>query len=142
MLQLATFKECIINTRPDISLSASLIFLSLTTAAFPAFAQTRPQSPDAQYQVERDDCFDVRSNEDGATCLKEANAALAENRKGKLAVSNVPYHKNAILRCQGLPAADKSDCVRRMHGEGSVSGSVEAGGILRELVVQTPIASK
>ena len=130
------------NTQHGIGLSASLIFLSLTAMAFQAFAQTRPQSPDAQYQVERASCFNGRSSEDGATCLKEANAALAEDRKGKLAGPNVPYQKNATLRCQGLPAADKADCERRMRGEGAVSGSVEAGGILRELVVQAPIASK
>ena len=119
-----------------------LIFLGLAATATPAFAQSRPQPPNSQYQVERANCYNGRSNQDGATCLKEANAALDEDRKGKLATTGVPYQKNAALRCQALPAADKADCEKRMRGEGSVSGSVESGGILRELTVQAPVAAK
>jgi hypothetical protein len=116
-----------------------LSFLGLAITATPAFAQNQTQSSNDRYQVERANCYNGRSNEDGATCLKEANAALAEDRKGKLSVPGTPYQKNATLRCQALPATDKADCERRVHGEGTVSGSVEAGGVLHELVVQTPV---
>lgn len=121
---------------------ALVIMLGLAATATPALAQNQPQTPTQRYQVERADCFNGRSNQDGATCLKEANAALAEGKKGKLSASGTPYQKNAAVRCQALPAADKGDCERRMRGEGSVSGSVESGGVLRELVVQTPEAPK
>ena len=36
-------------------------------------------------------------------------------------------------RCVPLPPADQEDCVRRMQGEGTIIGSVEEGGIYREL---------
>ena len=118
-----------------------LILLGLAATATPAFAQDKPQSPSERYQVERAKCFNGRSNEDGATCLKEANAALDEDKKGKLTVAGAQYQKNAALRCQALPAAEKIDCERRIRGEGTVSGSAESGGITRELVVRTPAAS-
>ena len=130
---------------PFCSAAASIlcmIFLGLAGTATPAFAQNKPQSPGDRYQIERADCYNGRSNQDGATCLKEANAALDEDRKGKLAAAGAPYQKNATLRCQALPAADKADCEKRMRGEGSVSGSAESGGILRELVVRAPVAAK
>ncbi len=128
---------------PQVAGSAlCLIFLGLIATATPALAQHQPQSPAERYQIERADCYNGRSNQDGATCLKEANAALAEDKKGKLATPGAPYQKNATLRCQALPAADKADCERRMRGEGTVSGSVESGGVSRELVVQTPVAPK
>ena len=43
-------------------------------------------------------------------------------------------------RCVPLPAADQEDCVRRMNGEGIVRGSVEEGGIYRELHRTVPLS--
>jgi len=122
--------------------SAWLIFLCLVVTATPAIAQSQPQTPNSQYQAERAKCFNGKSTEDRATCLTEANAAFAANKKGKLTVGDAQYQNNAVLRCQALPAADKVDCERRMHGEGHVSGSAEAGGIFRELEVQTSVTPK
>jgi hypothetical protein len=149
----ASLKECIMNTQCTIaprlklhitpaSSFAYLIFLGLVVTATPAIAQNQPQTPNGQYQIERAKCFNGKSNEDRATCLTEANAAFAANKKGKLTVNDAQYQNNAILRCQALPAADKVDCERRMHGEGTVSGSAETGGILRELEVQTSVTPK
>jgi hypothetical protein len=120
---------------------AYLIFLGLVVTAAPAIAQNQPQTPNERYQAERANCLNGRSNEDRATCLQEANAAFAANKKGKLTVNDAQYQNNAILRCQALPAADKVDCERRMRGEGTVSGSVGGGGILRELEVQIPVTT-
>jgi len=108
----------------------------LTTAAM---AQNQPPASGSQYQMERANCFNGKSNEDGTTCLKEANAALAASKRGKLADNGAQYEKNAALRCQSLQSTDREACERRMHGEGTVSGSVAGGGILREIVVQTPV---
>jgi hypothetical protein len=122
--------------------AAYLIFLGLAVTATNAIAQNPPQTPNGQYQIERAKCFNGKSNEDRATCLTEANAAFAANKKGKLSVSDAQYQNNAVFRCQALPAADRVDCERRMHGEGTVSGSAETGGIFRELEVQTPVTPK
>jgi hypothetical protein len=37
-----------------------------------------------------------------------------------------------------LAGDERRDCLARMRGEGTVSGSVEAGGILREKVTVVP----
>jgi hypothetical protein len=89
----------------------------------------------ARYQAERAVCQRGESNQDRATCLKEAGAALHDAKMGRLSDGDNAYQKNALIRCNALPAEDSSACRRRIAGEGSVSGSVRDGGLLRELVV-------
>ena len=87
------------------------------------------------YQQERAVCQGV---EDKAACIREAGAALQEARGGKLADANTSFESNKIARCGYLKGDDKEYCVRRMNGEGTTSGSVQGGGILRELTVTVP----
>jgi len=95
---------------------------------------------DAQraYQRDRAACMSGQTSQDRATCLREASAALQEARRGNLDDGQAQFEQNRLLRCEKQPPEDREDCVRRMRGEGSTSGSVEGGGILRELV--TPVA--
>lgn len=97
-----------------------------------AFAGPGMKSAQSQYQQDRAACLAGDTNQDRATCLREAGAALVESRRGGLSESD-DYVKNTMDRCVPLPAADQEDCVRRMRGEGTVVGSVEEGGIYREL---------
>ena len=78
------------------------------------------------------------TNEDRATCLKEAGAALAEARKGNLTSGDGQLRKNAGERCKVLTGDERTDCIARMSGEGSASGSVGGGGVLREKVTIVP----
>ena len=91
----------------------------------------------AVYQQDRAACNSGQTNQDRATCLKEAGAALVEARRGGLDDGQGQFERNRLLRCDNQPPQDREDCVRRMNGEGFTSGSVEGGGILRELV--TPV---
>ena len=59
-------------------------------------------------------------------------------KRGRLGDGQSSYEQNRLARCDRLPAGDREDCVRRMHGEGTVSGSVEGGGIYRELRTTVP----
>jgi hypothetical protein len=119
-------------------------FLLLVMAAALAWilsaAAQPPPAVDAhqRYLYDRADCLSGRSAEDKATCLREAGAAQAEARKGRLADASSDFEHNRIARCAYLTGPDREYCVRRMHGEGTTSGSVEGGGILRELVVTVP----
>lgn len=91
---------------------------------------------DAQlrYQQERKACLSGASNQDRATCLREAGAALQEASRGRLAAgSGSQYGDNAVARCTALPPADRDECVLRMRA-GTTSGSAAQGGVLRELV--------
>ena len=98
----------------------------------------RADSIDAQYRSERAVCLSGQSNQDRATCLKEASAARAEARRHGLDTSSAPVAQNATARCTALPSGDRGDCERRMRGEGTVSGSVREGGLLRELTTEMP----
>ena len=93
----------------------------------------------AKYQRERTACMNGQTtNEDRATCLKEAGAALAEARKGNLTSGDGQLRKNANERCKVLTGDERADCIARMSGEGTVSGSVGGGGVLREKVTIVP----
>jgi hypothetical protein len=83
----------------------------------------------ARYQKDRAACLSGDTNQDRATCLREAGAALVEARRGGLTTTDdSTYVKNSM-----------EDCVRRMRGEGTVIGSVEEGGIYRELHRTVPL---
>ena len=94
---------------------------------------------DAQtvYQKEAAACRST-TRQDHATCMREAGAARDEARRGRLADRGTAYDKNATQRCNALPDADRQDCIARMQGQGTASGSVDGGGILRERVTRTP----
>lgn len=100
-------------------------------------AAGRPGQSDAQRAYERDRaaCLSGQTHQDRATCLREAGAALQEARRGGLDDRDAQYERNRLLRCEKQPPEDREYCIRRMQGEGVTSGSVEGGGIYRELVV-------
>lgn len=88
---------------------------------------------EARYQQERAHCLSGQSHQDRATCLKEARNAYAEARRGRLDNGQqMAYHRNALKRCDALPAEDRADCADRVEGRGLASGSVHGGGIYRE----------
>jgi long-subunit fatty acid transport protein len=118
-------------------LSPILAALALA-ASFGAVAQDR--SAQAVYQAERQACMQGQTtNADRATCLREAGAAYAEAKRGRLSnnVSDAQKRENALLRCREQPAAERLDCERMARGEGKVSGSVAEGAIVKELVTRT-----
>lgn len=92
----------------------------------------------ARYQQDRAVCISGQSNQDRATCLREAGAALQAATRGRAGDSESAYERNRLIRCDQLTAGDRDDCLRRMRGEGTVSGSVESGGIYRELRTTVP----
>lgn len=117
---------------PTLALLAALVPTSVIAASHVDAAAMR-----ARFEQERDVCNSGRSNQSRATCLREANAAYAEARAGKLDDGAAPYAMNATLRCDALQGDDHRDCLIRMHGGGTTSGSVAEGGIYRELVTHT-----
>lgn len=96
-------------------------------------------TPEQVYRQYRADCLAGRTHQDRATCLREAGAALQEARRGRLDNGSDPgtLQQNALQRCQRQPAEDRADCERLARGEGKVSGSVEGGGVIKEIVTRT-----
>ena len=115
-----------------LALVAGAALLGATTA----IAADGVTVADAQsvYQKDRAACLNGATNQDQATCLKEAGAALQASQRGGLDDGQARVEQNRLLRCDGQPPEERQNCVRRMSGEGSTTGSVEAGGIYRELV--------
>ena len=106
----------------------ALLVSSLALAAGPDM-----KAANATYQRERAACLSGQSHQDRSICLREAGAALQEARRGGLDTVQTSIEKNRAARCDPLPPALRDDCQRRMRGEGTISGSVEQGGISREL---------
>jgi hypothetical protein len=110
-------------------------------AAPAAFAAGPNGAPDveARYRSERERCERIEPAADRATCLREAAAARAEARRGRLANGAddpIRYLENALRRCEPLPPDDRADCEYRVRGGGTTRGSVEEGGIYRETVTR------
>jgi hypothetical protein len=111
------------------ALAASTAALALASASALARA---PDAAQSRYQSERAVCMHGLSNQDKATCLKEAAAALQEARRGHLARADErELEHNRLARCDAQTAADRDDCVMRMRA-GTTTGSAQAGGILYE----------
>lgn len=123
--------------------SARWAAIALAVAA--GAAQAAPVD-DAKMAYERDkaDCMTGRTAEPRALCLKEAAAAYADARRGRLASDGSDksqYAANAAKRCEVQKGEQRDLCLRRVAGEGTVSGSVAQGGTLDELVTTTPTAA-
>jgi hypothetical protein len=95
-----------------------------------------------RYQQERAACLSGQTNQSREDCLREAAAALADGKRGQLDDVGVNYEANQRARCVPLPAEERRDCMARMTGQGTISGSVQAGGIYRELVTIEPAPLK
>lgn len=104
--------------------AAAALFASATLAA-DAGAQAR-------YRQDMAVCNSGQSNQDVGTCRIEAQRALAAARNGGLDDAPGQYQSNAVQRCGVLKGDNRIDCESRMRGEGSVSGTVGGGGIIRE----------
>lgn len=112
---------------------------AMLVAGIAAGASGNLSAAQARYEQDRAACISGQTNQDRATCLREAGAALQQARKGGFTSGDQgQYERNQLLRCEGLPAADREDCARRMRGEGTVSGNVGSGGIYRELRTTVP----
>lgn len=124
-------------TIPSLSLSACAVG-ALLVAGMAAAAGDNLSEAQVRYQQDRAACIGGQSHQDRATCLREAGAALQAAKRERSGGGQDRYEQNRLIRCDRLPAGDREDCQRRMRGEGSVSGSVESGGIYRELRTTVP----
>ncbi|HJW10258.1 MAG TPA: hypothetical protein VJ598_00640 [Albitalea sp.] len=116
-------------------LAGALLTLGVALGSSAALAADKTGALE-RYQQERAVCLSGQSNQDRATCLKEATNAYDQAKHGGLDNGPVPYQLNQLKRCERLPDEDRRDCVARMEGQGTTSGSVSAGGIYRELVTR------
>jgi len=131
------------NIRSGIHVQARWALVVLMAASAAALGADKTATAEARAVYERDlaVCNSNQSNQDRATCLREANAAYAEARRGGLTGDATQFSRNALKRCDPLPEDQRKDCIARMQGQGTTSGSVAGGGIYRELVTREPAAA-
>ena len=111
---------------------AIALALAVVPAAWSAGNKSMSEAQ-RQFQQERAYCMSGHSQQDRATCLKEADNAYAEARRGALGnTGSANFSQNAVERCKAQPPADQDACVQRIMGAGSTEGSVKEGGLLRE----------
>lgn len=117
--------------------AAALLALSAAAQAAPQARNVDPLR--LQYERERADCMTGRTNQPRNVCLREAGAAYQQARQGKLiSPGDRPesWATNALKRCEVQKGEDRALCERRVR-EGTVVGSVEAGGEMKTLTVRS-----
>jgi hypothetical protein len=109
------------------------VVLAAPLASFGApAAQTEAK---AQPQRSRPACTPVRGDARD-NCLSEASTLYASTRPSHADENATQLARNALRRCEPLREPDRQDCVARIQGQGTTTGSVAGGGIYRELVTR------
>ena len=123
-------------TRVQVALALVLGVAAAICLSSPAWAADNQAQ--ALYKRDRAACLSGESRQERSACLQEAGAALQAARMGRLTVADADQRRaNTLARCDAQPAEDRHDCIRRMQGEGSVSGTAADGGIYREMTTRT-----
>jgi hypothetical protein len=110
---------------------AALLAMSAATAQ--VATGTTGIDASGSYQQEVQACMSGKTQQDQATCLKEARNAQADKKRGVLDNAGANFQANAVSRCNALTGEDKAACQARMMGFGNATGSVAGGGVLREV---------
>lgn len=79
------------------------------------------------------------NSQNRAACIREAGAAQQLRRQGRLTNNTSDFRSNALKRCAVLPHEDRGACKARIMGHGTIEGSVDGGGVIRE--IRTPVDS-
>lgn len=125
--------------RPALFAAQALLVASFCLHAH-AQAPAQPQDElTARYQQDLAECEAQQATQDLAACRQEARNALAEAKRNLLSDTTANlFEKNQLKRCRVFKGEDREACEARVRGEGSSSGSVQSGGILREVVRPVP----
>ncbi|MFC5496953.1 hypothetical protein ACFPOE_05355 [Caenimonas terrae] len=107
--------------------------LAVTAATAQVATGTTGIDASGSYQSEVNACLTGKTQQDQATCLREARNAQADKKRGVLDNAGAQFEANATARCDVLKGEEAAACQARVMGYGNTSGSVAAGGVLREV---------
>ena len=120
--------------------------LFCATWSLGAQAQTTPQPADelqVRYQQDLAECEAQQATQDLAACRLEARNALAEAKRHLLSDTTANlFERNQFKRCRVFKGDDREACEARVRNEGTSTGSVQSGGILREVVRPVPTPTR
>jgi hypothetical protein len=118
------------------ALAPLILLAALACAGALAAGTAATADPQARYQREGGACYAIKSFDERAECLSEAGLHLANSLPTPAIEMPQALARNALRRCEPLPEPDRKDCMARMQGQGTTTGSVAAGGIYRQLVTR------
>jgi hypothetical protein len=107
--------------------------LAVTAATAQVATGTTGIDASGSYQQEVNSCMTGKTQQDQATCLREARNAQADKKRGVLDNAGAEFQANAAARCDALAGEEKAACQARLMGFGNTTGSVAGGGVLREV---------
>ena len=107
--------------------------LAVTAATAQVASGTTGIDSSGSYEQEVNACMTGKTQQDQATCLREARNAQADKKRGVLDNAGAQFDSNAATRCNVLTGEEQAACQARVQGFGSTTGSVAAGGLLREV---------
>ena len=103
-------------------------------AATASATSTEQADRRAIYERDRAACESGKSTQERGLCLHDVTVAYRMPHTNKpYDLDPAVYQRNQALRCGPLKDKDLEACMARMRGAGTTSGSVETGGMLREL---------
>ena len=121
------------HSRKSLFSFGAAALLAVTAATAQVATGTTGIDASGSYQQEVNACMTGKTQQDQATCLREARNAQADKKRGVLDNSSGQFDANAAARCDALAGEDKAACQARVMGYGNTTGSVAAGGVLREV---------
>ncbi len=125
-----------------IKLSTFTLKVALTSVALlvcvPTSAATKTVAKESHNSMRSSKCSYGVAQDGTDNCMSKAEFDITTSRQRALDSDPSQYMRNALVRCESLKGDDREDCVARIRGGGTVSGSVEAGGLYRELVTVIP----
>ncbi len=107
--------------------------LAMTAATAQVATGTTGIDASGSYQQEVNACMTGQTQQDRDTCLREARNAQSDKKRGVLDNAGAQFDANAKARCDVLAGEEKAACHARIQGYGRTTGSVAAGGVLREV---------
>jgi hypothetical protein len=127
-----TAKDSVHSRKSLLSFGVAAL-LAVTAATAQVATGTTGIDASGSYQQEVNACMTGKTQQDQATCLREARNAQADKKRGVLDNAGAQFDANAKARCDVLAGEEKAACEARLMGYGSTTGSVAAGGVLREV---------
>lgn len=121
------------HSRKSLLSYAAVALLAVTAATAQVATGTTGIDASGNYQKEVQACMTGKTQQDQATCLLEARNAQGDKQRGKLEGTSGNLDANAAARCDVLAGEEKAACQARVLGYGNTTGSVAAGGVLREV---------
>jgi hypothetical protein len=127
-----TAKDSVHSRKSLLSFGVAAL-LAVTAATAQVATGTTGIDASGSYQQEVNACMTGKTQQDQATCLREARNAQADKKRGVLDNAGAQFDANATARCSVLTGEDKAACQARVMGYGNTTGSVAEGGVLREV---------